>query len=80
MLPQKAKMDDVMPKKTQDPMRKAPTGTCVHVCVCVRVHSVVSDSNCMDCSCQVPVYGIFQTRIVEWVTISYSRGSSKPRD
>ena len=26
------------------------------------------------------VYGIFQARILEWVTISYSRGSSQPRD
>ena len=26
------------------------------------------------------VYGIFQARILEWVAISYSRGSSWPRD
>ena len=26
------------------------------------------------------VYGIFQARILEWVVISYSRGSSQPRD
>ena len=26
------------------------------------------------------VHGIFQTRILEWVAISYSRGSSRPRD
>ena len=26
------------------------------------------------------VHGIFQTRILEWVTISSSRGSSRPRD
>ena len=26
------------------------------------------------------VHGIFQTRILEWVAISYSRGSSQPRD
>ena len=25
-------------------------------------------------------YGIFQTRILEWVAISYSRGPSQPRD
>ena len=30
---------------------------------------------------QVPsVYGIFTTRILEWVAISSSRGSSQPRD
>jgi len=35
----------------------------------------------MDCSppgCSVS--GIFQTRILEWVAISFSRGSSQPRD
>ena len=26
------------------------------------------------------VHGIFQERILEWVTISFSRGSSQPRD
>ena len=26
------------------------------------------------------VHGIFQARILEWVTISFSRGSSQPRD
>ena len=27
-----------------------------------------------------PVHGIFQTRVLEWVAISFSRGSSRPRD
>ena len=26
------------------------------------------------------IHGIFQARIVEWVAITYSRGSSQPRD
>ena len=26
------------------------------------------------------VYGILQTRLLEWVAISYARGSSRPRD
>ena len=26
------------------------------------------------------VHGIFQTRILKWVAISFSRGSSQPRD
>ena len=33
--------------------------------------------------CSLPgssVRGIFQTRILEWVTMSFSRGSSRPRD
>ena len=35
----------------------------------------------MDCSLPgSPVHGIFQARILEWVTISSSRGSSQPRD
>ena len=27
-----------------------------------------------------PIHGIFQARILEWVAISFSRGSSQPRD
>ena len=35
----------------------------------------------MDCSpSSSSVYGIFQARILEWVDISFSRGSSQPRD
>ena len=32
-------------------------------------------------ACQVPLFmGFFQARILEWVAISFSRGSSQPRD
>ena len=35
----------------------------------------------MDCSLLgSSVHGILQARIVEWVAISFSRGSSRPRD
>ena len=35
----------------------------------------------MDCSSSVSsVHGIFQTRTLEWVTISFSKGFSQPRD
>ena len=35
----------------------------------------------MDCSLPgSSVHGIFQARVLEWVTISFSRGSSQPRD
>ena len=35
----------------------------------------------MDCSLlNSSVHGIFQARILEWVAISFSRGSSQPRD
>ena len=45
-------------------------------------HSVVSDFlKPMDCSPPVSsVLGILQARILEWVAISFSRGSSWPRD
>ena len=32
------------------------------------------------CSPGSSVHGIFQARILEWAAISYSRGSSQPRD
>ena len=38
---------------------------------------------CNPMNCSMPgssVHGIFQTRILEWVAISSSRGSSQPRD
>ena len=35
----------------------------------------------MDCSLPgSSIHGIFQTRVLEWVAISFSRGSSQPRD
>ena len=35
----------------------------------------------MDCSLPgSSVHGIFQTRVLEWVAISFSKGSSLPRD
>ena len=51
-----------------------------YICVCVG--SVVSDSvTPMDCSPRgSSVQGISQPRMLEWVAISYSRGSSQPRD
>ena len=44
--------------------------------------SVVSDSlQLMDCSPPgSSVHGVLQARILEWVAISFSRGSSQPRD
>ena len=35
----------------------------------------------MDCSSPgSSVHGIFQAKVLEWVAISFSRGSSQPRD
>ena len=38
---------------------------------------------CFPMDCSLPgssVHGIFQARVLEWVAISFSRGSSQPRD
>ena len=52
------------------------------VTVCVLGHLVVSNSlQLMDCSPpDSSVHGISKARILEWVAISYSRGSSLTRD
>ena len=53
---------------------------CVHVCVLV-TQSCLTLCDSMDCSLPgSSVHGIFQARILEWVAISFSRGSSRPRD
>ena len=52
---------------------------CVCMCVCLYVCVCVCVCTCLEVY-QAPVYGIFQTRILEWVAISYSRGSSQVRD
>ena len=57
-------------------------GVCVCVCVCVCMLSCIQ-LFCDPVACSPPVsfvYGIFQARILEWVAISFSRGSSRPRD
>ena len=53
-----------------------------HVVVCVLVtQSCLTLYNPVDCSLPgSSVHGIFQARILEWVAISYSRGSFQPRD
>ena len=58
---------------------------CVCVCVCARVRSVTQscETLCDTTDNSLPgssVHGIFPARIVEWVAISSSRGSSQPRD
>ena len=53
---------------------------CVCVCVCVLSHLVRSGSfDLMDCSPPgSSLHGISQARILEWVAISFSRGSCDP--
>ena len=52
----------------------------VCVCVCVFGHSVMFYSLRLLGLAGSSVHGIFQARILEWVAISSSRGSSLPRD
>ena len=56
---------------------------CLCVCACALSRSVLSDSPATPWTeaCQAPLpMGIFQARILEWVSISFSRGSFPPRD
>ena len=50
--------------------------------VCVKVaQSHLTLCNPMDCILPGPsVHGILQARILDWVAIPFSRGSSQPRD
>ena len=62
--------------------------TCMHYIACFRYESEseVAQScptlcDPMDCSLLgSSIHGIFQARILEWVAISFSNGSSRPRD
>ena len=56
---------------------------CVCVCVCSHTHIQLCLTLCgpLDCSLAgSSVRGILQASIVEWFAISFSRGSSWPRD
>ena len=51
------------------------------VCLYALIHSCLSLSDTMDCSPPGSfVLGILQARLLEWVAISLSRGSSRPTD
>ena len=56
------------------------------VCVCVQARTCYHFSrvrlcDCMDCSLPgSSVHGILQSRILEWIAMPSSRGSSQPRD
>ena len=54
-------------------------GVCMHACMCVQSCLILWDST--DCSPPgSSVHGILLARVLEWVAVSYSRGSSWPRD
>ena len=65
----------------QSPERCFSTSSvCVCVCVCMLSHVKLL---CDPMNCSSPgssLHGIFQTRVLEWVAIPFSRGSSRPRD
>ena len=48
-------------------------------CMCAQLYSTLCNSIDYNPSGS-SVHGIFQARILEWVAISYYRGSSQPRD
>ena len=51
----------------------------IHLCVCAQSHPTLLDP--IDCSLPgSSVHGTSQARILEWVAISFSGGSSWPRD
>ena len=51
------------------------------LCVCVLIQSCPTLCNPVDCSPSgSSVHGVYQARILEWVTIFFSRGYSQNRD
>jgi len=61
-------------------LHKHQTRELVTCCVCVLVAQLcLTLWDSMDYSHQAPVHGILQARILEWVAIPFSRGSSWPR-
>ena len=69
----------------QNPITEVPMHTvsgCVHVRACLFSHVQLFGTP-PGVLCSPPgssVHGISQARILEWVAISFSRGSSQPRD
>ena len=60
----------------------APADEKLLMCVCTRAQPqscpAILDSH--DCSPPAPLHGILQARILDWVAMPSSRGSSRPRD
>ena len=70
---------------TQDFRQEFTGGVCVHVyaCVCAKLLQLYPCGLCdhVDCSpSDSSIHGILQARMLEWVAIPFSRGSSLPRD
>ena len=57
---------------------------CIYVYACIHAKSLQSCLTlCDPMDCSLPsssVHGILQARVLEWVAVPVSRGSSRPRD
>ena len=55
---------------------------CLHACMCAKpFQSCLTLCDTLDCSPPGSfVHGIFQARVLEWVTVCFSGGSSQPKD
>ena len=76
------KFMDSRSKKTTCVVFFAPSGLCVKKDMCVLITQSCL-THCDPMNCSLPgssVLGILQARILEWVAIFFSRGSSQPRD
>ena len=64
----------------QNPLETTPS--CCHGCVCAQLlQSCLTLCDPMDCSLpRSSLHGILQARILEWIVMLSSRGSSWPRD
>ena len=52
---------------------------CAVLCLGAQLCQTVFHS--MHCTCQAPLsLGILQSRMLEWIAVPFSRGSSEPRD
>ena len=65
-----------------DPVNLAKASQPSKLCVCTKSLQLCPTlSNPMDCSLPgSSIHGISQARVLEWVALSFSRGSSRPRD
>ena len=72
----------IIQKDTCTPLFIAALFTIAKTCACV-LRPQLCPTLCNPIDCSPPgstVHGIFQARILEWIAISYSRGSSRPKD
>ena len=83
IIPEAFKQEWTQPN-THKPCLFLPSGSlliCLITQLKVKVKSCLT--LCYPVDCSLPgssVHGIPQTRVLEWVAISFSRGSSRPRD